>query len=64
MTDRNSKYLIQIEKHLKRIHDATQEEVYNLEEFKDIMGDIMLRSALAMTYLEPMLEKSKLEQIK
>ena len=55
MTDRNSKYLTQIEKHLKAIHSATKEEVSTIEEFKDIIGDIMLRSALAMTYLEPML---------
>ena len=55
MTDRNSKYLTQIEKHLNAIHRATKEEVSTIEEFKDIIGDIMLRSALAMTYLEPML---------
>ena len=56
MTDRNSKYLTQIEKHLKAINKATKEEVYSLEEYQDIISDIMLRSALAMTYLEPMLE--------
>ena len=56
MTERNNKYLAQIEKQLKTIHDATKEDVYDYEEFKDIMGDIMLRSALALTYLEPMLK--------
>ena len=57
MTERNNKYLAQIEKQLKTIHDATKEDVYDYEEFKDIMGDIMLRSALALTYLEPMLRE-------
>ena len=56
MTERNNKYLAQIEKQLKTIHDATKEDVYDYEEFKDIMSDIMLRSALALTYLEPMLK--------
>ena len=49
-----NKHPEQIEKHLLAIHEATKEEVYNFEEFKDIMGDIMLRSALALTYLEPL----------
>ena len=60
MTDRNSKYLAQIEKQLSAIHSATQEEVYDYEEFRDIMSDIMLRSALALTYLEPMLREKNL----
>ena len=56
MTDRNSKYLTQIAKHLNSIHEATKEEVGSIEEYQDIISDIMLRSALAMTYLAPMLE--------
>lgn len=56
MTDRNSKYIAEIEKQLTKIHSATKEDVYDYEEFKDIMSDIMLRSALALTYLEPMLK--------
>ena len=58
-TTRMNKHLEQIEKHLLVIHEATKEEVYNFEEFKDIMGDIMLRSALALTYLEPLKEQDK-----
>ena len=57
MTDRNSKYIAEIEKQLTAIHSATKEDVYDYEEFKDIMGEIMLRSALALTYLEPMLRE-------
>ncbi len=55
--DRNSKYITQIEKQLKTIHDATKEEVYDVEEFRDILSEIQLRSALALTYLEPMLRE-------
>ena len=60
MTDRNSKYIAQIEKQLNAIHNATKEDVYDFEEFRDIMSDIMLRSALALTYLEPMLREKNL----
>ena len=60
MTDRNSKYIAQIEKQLNAIHSATKEDVYDFEEFRDIMSDIMLRSALALTYLEPMLREKNL----
>ena len=60
MTDRNSKYITQIEKQLNAIHSATKEDVYDFEEFRDIMSDIMLRSALALTYLEPMLREKNL----
>jgi hypothetical protein len=56
---RMNKHLKQIEKHLNAIHKATREEVYDYEEFKDIMGDIMLRSALALTYLETLKEQDK-----
>ncbi len=56
MTERNNKYLAQIEKQLKTIHDATKEEVYDVEEFRDILSEIQLRSALALTYLEPMIK--------
>ncbi len=59
MTDRNSKYLKQIEKNLKAINEATKEEVYDVDELKDIMSEIMLRSSLALTYLEPMLREKR-----